>query len=81
MWEKLLNRCFPTKAVTIWRQLDDQGHVRLVEEYLREAGNFENVRGLDHSPRHLFSDPLYAVIGESTGPLAGTQASSDKEGA
>jgi SAM-dependent methyltransferase len=61
------NRCFPDKAVAIWHQLDDQGHVRLVEEYLREAGNFENVRSLDRSPRRLFSDPLYAVIGESTG--------------
>ena len=63
------NRCFPDKAVAVWLQLDDQGHVRLVEEYLREAGNFENVRGLDRSPRRMFSDPLYAVIGESTGPV------------
>ena len=62
------NRCFPEKAVAIWLQLDDQGHVRLVEEYLRQAGNFENVRGLDRSPRKMFSDPLYAVIGESMGP-------------
>ena len=50
-------------------QLDDRGHVRLVEEYLREAGNCENVRGLDCSPRGMFSDPLYAVIEESTGPV------------
>jgi SAM-dependent methyltransferase len=63
------NRCFPDKAVAIWLQLDDQSHVRLVGEYLREAGNFENVRGLDRSPRRMFSDPLYAVIGESTGPV------------
>jgi SAM-dependent methyltransferase len=62
------NRCFPDKAVAIWHQLDDQGHVRIVEEYLREAGNFENVHGLDRSPRRMFSDPLYAVIGQSTGP-------------
>ncbi len=63
------NRCFPDKAVAIWHRLDDQGHVRLVEEYLREAGNFENVRGFDRSPRRLFSDPLYTVVGESTGPV------------
>ena len=62
------NRCFPDKAVAIWRQLDDKGHVRLVEQYLKEAGNFMNVRDLDRSPRRWFSDPLYAVIGESTGP-------------
>jgi hypothetical protein len=65
---KQRNRCFPDKAVAIWHRLDDQGHLRLVEEYLREAGNFENVRGLDRSPRRVFSDPLYAVIGEGTGP-------------
>ena len=62
------NRCFPTKAVAIWQQLDDKGHVQLVETYLKEAGNLHNVRGLDRSPRRLFSDPLYAVIGESAGP-------------
>jgi hypothetical protein len=62
------NRCFPDKAVAVWLQLDDQGRVRLVEEYLREAGNFENVRGLDRSPGSMFSDPLYAVIGQRTGP-------------
>jgi len=62
------NRCFPTKAVAVWHQLDDRGHMRLVESYLEEAGNFRNIRGLDRSPRRLFSDPLYAVVGESTGP-------------
>ena len=66
------NRCFPTKAVAIWHQLDDRGHMRLVESYLKEAGSFENVRSLDRSPRRLFSDPLYAVIGESTGPHTST---------
>jgi len=45
--------------------------MRLVERYLEEAGNFLNIRSLDRSPRRLFSDPLYAVIGESTGPLPG----------
>ena len=60
------NRCFPTKAVAVWHQLDDRGHMRLVESYLEEAGNFANVRSLDRSPRRMFSDPLYAVIGEST---------------
>ncbi len=64
------NRCFPTKAVAIWHQLDDRGHMKLVERFLQEAGNFRNIRSLDRSPRRLFSDPLYAVIGESTAPPA-----------
>src|SRR3712207_1630475 len=61
------NRCFPTKAVAIWHQLDDEGHLRLVERYLEEASNFRNVRSFDRRPRRLFSDPLYAVVGESAG--------------
>jgi SAM-dependent methyltransferase len=60
------NRCFPTKAVAVWHQLDDRDRMKLVERYLQEAGNFQNIRSLDRSPRRLFSDPLYAVIGEST---------------
>jgi SAM-dependent methyltransferase len=64
------NRCFPTKAVNIWHQLDDRGHMQLVERYLREAGNWSDVHSLDRSPRRLFADPLYAVIGRSTGSYA-----------
>ena len=69
--QKQRNRCFPTKAVAVWHQLDDRGHMSLVERYLQEAGNFRNIRSLDRSPRRMFSDPLYAVVGESTGPYEG----------
>jgi len=62
------NRCFPSKAVVLWHQLDDRGHMHLVERYLQEAKNFRKINSLDRSPRRLFSDPLYAVIGESMGP-------------
>jgi SAM-dependent methyltransferase len=65
------NRCFPNKAVAVWHRLNDQGHVHLVEHYLREAGNWSHIRSLDRSPRHHFSDPLYAVLGRSTGAYAG----------
>lgn len=62
------NRCFPSKAVAVWHGLDDRGRVRLVEGYMEEAGNFAAIRSLDRGSRRPFSDPLYAVIGESTGP-------------
>jgi SAM-dependent methyltransferase len=62
------NRCFPSKAVNIWHQLGDKGHMQLVERYLEDAGNFTDIVSLDRSPRRLFTDPLYAVIGKSTGP-------------
>ncbi len=62
------NRCFPTKAVAVWHELNDAGHARLVERYLREAGNWEDIHSLDRSPRCPFGDPLYAVVGRNTGP-------------
>ena len=65
------NRCFPTKAVEIWHRLDDAGHMRLVEGYLQEAGNLRGIHSLDRSPGRLFSDPLYAVVGRSTGQFPG----------
>jgi hypothetical protein len=57
------NRCFWTKAVAIWRALDDAGHARLVELYLRHAG-------FEHIETHQLakwvedvSDPMTAVVG------------------
>ena len=61
------NRCFPSKAVAVWHQTNDREHIGLVEGYLRDAGNFENIRSEDRSPRRMLSDPLYAVVGEAAG--------------
>ena len=55
------NRCFATKAVAIWRSLDDSGHAALVSLYLERAG-FRDVTAevlRDGSE----SDPLIAVTG------------------
>ncbi len=60
------NRCFPTKAVSIWQALDDEGHTQLVERYFADAGNWEAVEVLDRSPDRRRGDPLYAVIGRSS---------------
>ena len=59
------NRCFWTKAVAIWRALDDDGHARLVERYLRSAG-FEQVE--THRLAEWVedvSDPMIAVVGRA----------------
>ncbi|MBV8775824.1 MAG: methyltransferase domain-containing protein [Alphaproteobacteria bacterium] len=57
------NRCFWTKAVAVWRGLDDAGHARLVELYLRSAG-FRNIEARRLAPYiEDEQDPLYAVIG------------------
>ncbi|MFN8538776.1 MAG: class I SAM-dependent methyltransferase [Thermomicrobiales bacterium] len=44
------NRLFPTKAVRIWTQLDDAGHIALVQSYFQLAGNYTNLRLIDRSP-------------------------------
>jgi SAM-dependent methyltransferase len=57
------NRCFWTKAVAIWRALDDEGHARLVEHYLHHAGfNRIDTRRLVEWVEDV-SDPMIAVVG------------------
>ena len=56
------NRCFPTKAVAVWRSLSDRDHLRLVASYLADAG-WSEIESLVSPPRH--ADPLYAVIAVS----------------
>jgi hypothetical protein len=55
------NRCFPTKAVAIWRSLDRNGQTNLVRLYLERAG-------FDHVEAHVLADgsdgdPLTAIVG------------------
>eukprot|EP01113_Clastostelium_recurvatum_P050013 TRINITY_DN9374_c1_g1_i1.p1 TRINITY_DN9374_c1_g1~~TRINITY_DN9374_c1_g1_i1.p1 ORF type:complete len:226 (-),score=34.96 TRINITY_DN9374_c1_g1_i1:102-710(-) len=59
------NRCFPTKAISVWHTMDDRGRVDLVKGFLGQAGNFRDIVSMDRSP-HPDTDPLYAVIGRST---------------
>ena len=57
------NRCFWTKAVAVWRGLDDAGHARLVELYLKHAG-FDPIETRRLAPYiEDEQDPMYAVIG------------------
>jgi SAM-dependent methyltransferase len=57
------NRCFPTKAVAIWRALDTSGHAALVQLYLERAGfNRITVEVLVDGQT---SDPLVAVVGRA----------------
>jgi SAM-dependent methyltransferase len=57
------NRCFPTKAVAIWRGLSSAGHARLVSLYLERAGLVE-VRA-DVVADGRSGDPLTAVTGRA----------------
>lgn len=53
------NRCFPTKAVAIWRALDADGHAALVSLYLERAGFGEPEVAVLADGRR--GDPLVAV--------------------
>ena len=55
------NRCFPTKAVHGWLSADDAGRCRIVGEYFRQSGGWDEPRTALCTPPHTLGDPLYAV--------------------
>ena len=57
------NRCFPTKAVAIWRALDLPGHAALVRLYLERAGYASVDATVLADGRR--GDPLVAVTGRA----------------
>ena len=54
------NRCFPTKAVAVWRVLDAAGHAALVELYMNRAGFRTSTTEMLVDGRR--GDPLTLVI-------------------
>lgn len=57
------NRCFPTKAVAIWRALDGHGHAALIKLYLERAG-FQGI-SVDVLTDGRTGDPLIVVTGHA----------------
>lgn len=57
------NRMFPTKAVAIWRALNDQQHFALIQTYLHHAGGFTDLMAWDRTPvSSTYTDPVYVVL-------------------
>ena len=56
------NRCFPTKVVGPWLDLDDDGRLDFVASRVRAAGNWVDIVTLDRSPP--YGDPLFAVVAQ-----------------
>lgn len=54
------HRLFPTKAVSVWQQLNRDDRARLVASYHVLAGGFDEPMFVDRSPQD--ADPLWAVI-------------------
>jgi hypothetical protein len=65
------NNCTASSATTpSSREISAAPRVSLARDSAGTARTADvKIYGLDRSPRRLFSDPLYAVIGESTGPV------------
>jgi ubiquinone/menaquinone biosynthesis C-methylase UbiE len=61
------NRMFPTKAVAIWRMLDDQKHIDLVAAYFDYAGNFVDIKAYNWSPSG-YTDPVYVLLARKPSP-------------
>lgn len=57
------NRCFPSKAVAIWRSLDTPGHARLVRLYLENADFGQIAVRVLRDGRD--GDPLVVVTGRA----------------
>ena len=65
------NRMFSTKAICIWRTLDDVGRAQLVGSYFAQSDGWEAIQMTDMSPTlGFYSDPLYAVSARKTGARA-----------
>lgn len=55
------NRCFWTKAISIWTSTGDADHALTVGSYFHYAGGFEPPQAVDISPNPGRSDPMYIV--------------------
>lgn len=63
------NRMFPTKAVAIWRSLDDQQHAELIAAYFQQAGNYTAIEAQNRTPEALgYTDPVYVVMARKALP-------------
>lgn len=58
------NRCFPTKAISIWTGTGDIDHVLIVGSYFHYAGGFDAPQAKDITKKGLLGqkgDPMYVV--------------------
>jgi SAM-dependent methyltransferase len=55
------NRMFPTKAVALWRSLNDREHADVIGLYFRLSGVFDQPQAYDISPGP-YSDPMFVVV-------------------
>jgi hypothetical protein len=65
------NRCFPTKAVAIWRATDDGDHIALVGRYFQNSAAWADLTAQQTNPAEGYprhADPLYVVWARKAAP-------------
>ena len=56
------NRMFPTKAVSIWQNLDDRRRAELIFSYFMKSGGWSPPKAVDASPESdTYTDPVFVV--------------------
>jgi len=58
------NRCFPSKAIAMWLNMNDRQHLELINGYLKYAGGFGDVQAFDITatlPDKGYRDPMFIV--------------------
>jgi SAM-dependent methyltransferase len=58
------NRCFPTKAIAMWLNMNDRAHLELINGYFQYAGGFEPRKAFDITasvPGNVYRDPMFIV--------------------
>lgn len=57
------NRCFPTKAIGMWSQTDDAGHIYIVGSYFKFSADWSEIKAFDITESKGMGDPMYVVQG------------------
>ena len=54
---------FPTKAIAIWGQTDDAGHIWIVGAYYKFSAEWADVKAVDVTTKPITGDPMFVVQG------------------
>lgn len=58
------NRCFPSKAISMWLTMNDRQHLELINGYFQYAGGFESRKAFDITadlPDGSYRDPMFII--------------------
>ena len=58
------NRCFPSKAIAMWLNMNDRQHLELINGYFQYAGGFEPREAFDITakvPNNEYRDPMFII--------------------